>query len=227
MSNSIINLEQHDGEMRVNSRQLSEGVGTSYKATNNLIRKHQKKLETFGELPFKKALKGESSRLKPALLNEDQATFLVTLSRNTETVVGFKHQLVTAFSRLRRKQALIDANHARIGWQQNRQLGKYQRKNITDSIKQFVMYAQAQGSRGAIFYYTNITKCVNKAFGIEDRDEAGEDVLALLAVAEIVAERVLLEGMSAQLPYKSIYEGIKQQITIFAAMVADEEVISD
>jgi phage regulator Rha-like protein len=224
---NLINLEQHDDEMRVSSRLLSEGVGTSYKATNNLIRKHQNRLETFGELPFKKALKGESSRIKPALLNEDQAIFLVTLSRNTEQVVEFKHQLITAFSMLRRKQALIDANHAKFEWQQNRALGKYQRHDITGTIQQFIDYAKAQGSRGAGHYFINITNCVNKALGIEDRDKAGEDMLALLAVAEIVAERVLLEGMSAQLPYKNIYEGIKQQITIFAAMVADEEVISD
>lgn len=218
---NLINLEQHDGEMRINSRRFSEGVGTSYKATNNLIRKHQKKLETFGELPFQKALKGESSRIKPALLNEDQATFLVTLSRNTETVVEFKHQLVSAFSKLRREQALIDERHATVKWTQNRALGIYQRKDLTAVIQKFITYAEIQGSRGTGFFFINISKAVNKAIGIVNRDEISEDKLSTLAFAEIVVEVTLLEGMRDLVPYKQIYSAMKARLSTISELLPE------
>jgi hypothetical protein len=222
MITSLINLEKIDDEMRVTSRLISERTGTTYKATNNLIRKHRERLESFGSLPFKKAAKSKSGQEKHALLNEDQAIFLITLSRNTEKVVDFKQALVTAFSKLRRKQARIDADHAKSEWQQNRELGKLERRDITDSIKIYISYAEAQGSRGSTHYYTIITKCVNRALCIEDRDEIGEEALHTLATAETVAERVLLDGMNGQLPYKIIYTDLKRQMSEFASMVVDD-----
>lgn len=69
MITSLINLEKIDDEMRVTSRLISERTGTTYKATNNLIRKHRERLESFGSLPFKKAAKSKSGQEKHALLS--------------------------------------------------------------------------------------------------------------------------------------------------------------
>lgn len=48
MRKSIINLEQHDGEMRISPRQLSEGVGVKHEASVKLIKRHKTLLESFG-----------------------------------------------------------------------------------------------------------------------------------------------------------------------------------
>lgn len=219
--NSLIQLEQHDGEMRVSSRQLSEGIGTSYKATNNLIRKHKKRLETFGSLPFKKAAKSKTGQEIHAFLNEDQAIFLVTLSRNTEQVVEFKLQLVTAFAKLRRKQALIDANHAESKWHQNRELGILERRNLAAVIQNYINYAKENGSKGAGFYFIIITKAINKTLGISDRDEVSEDMLSTLSFTEIVVESIITQGINNKRPYKEIYQDLKERLGVIEGLLPE------
>ena len=215
MSN-LIKLTTMDGERRISSHLIAEHIGTTYKATNNLIRTHKKKLESLGEVPFQKAV-GERKNL--AYLNEDQAIFLMTLSKNTEQVVEFKYQLVKAFSELRCKQAIIDENHAKIGWQQNRELGKLTHRDNTDTIKDFISYATAHGSQGYQKNgYTIIAKMINAAMGIVNREEIDEQQLHLLATAELICDLALERCMAERLPYKSIYKQAKHDVEIFAAL---------
>jgi len=68
-----------------------------------LVRKYQNDLEDFGLLDFK----SESTGGRPteyAILNQEQATLLLTYMRNTDIVRGFKKALVKAFWELARKQ---------------------------------------------------------------------------------------------------------------------------
>jgi hypothetical protein len=215
MSN-LITLTEMDGEQRISSCLIAEHIGTTYKATNNLIRTHIKKLESLGEVPFEKAV-GERKNL--AYLNEDQAIFLMTLSKNTEQVVEFKYQLVKAFSALRRKQAIIDENHAKIGWQQNRELGKLTHHDNTDTTKDFISYATAQGSQG---YQKNgypiIGNLINTAMNITSRDNIDEQQLHLLATAELICNLALERGMAEGLPYKSIYKQAKHDVELFTSL---------
>ena len=68
----------------------------SHESTIKLIRRYQPQLEQFGLLDFKSESSG-GRQTEYAILNEDQATFLVTLFRNTPTVVAFKVKLVKEF----------------------------------------------------------------------------------------------------------------------------------
>lgn len=218
---SLIKLIQCKDGARISSLLISEKIATSYKATNNLIRKHKKRMESLGELPFEKAADSKSGRAKPALLNEDQSIFLLTLSRNTEQVVEFKLALTKEFAKLRRKQALIDENHAKDKWQQNRELGIHQRHDITDAIKQFVIFAKDSGSNGADHYYFHITRLVNTALGIEDRDSISAQQLAMLETAEAIAEKVLTIGVKSETPYKLIWKELKAEITTYAGLLPE------
>ncbi|CAK0768816.1 hypothetical protein WCLP8_4290002 [uncultured Gammaproteobacteria bacterium] len=56
-----------------------------------------------------------------------------------------------------------DAQQLLPEWQENRTTGKVMRHELTDTIKAFIEYAKAQGSRGADKYYMNITKMLNEA----------------------------------------------------------------
>jgi phage regulator Rha-like protein len=69
----------------------------SHRSTLQLIRKHLSLFEELGEVTFHVRLSTQGSEKKLALLNEDQATFLITLFRNTSTVVSFKLKLIKAF----------------------------------------------------------------------------------------------------------------------------------
>ena len=211
-----IKLTSFKNAYRISSASIASNIGVSHKSVKNLLRKHKKRLESFGELPFKKALKG---REKHVYLNENQACFLLTLSRNTDIVVGFKHALVKEFSRLKKEESRQAERRASIEWQQNRELGILTRKDLTDTIKLFVEYAKSQGSSGCNHYYTLVSKAIAKALGTEKRNLESEQNLHILATCESIAARYLMTGMNDQLPYKTIYRGLIVDLNRFADMV--------
>ena len=215
---SLIKLTQINGDNRVSSAELSEHLGTTYKSTINLIRKHKTKLESLGKVPFKKAV---GDRRNLAYLNEDQSYFLLTLSKNTAMVVQCKFDLVKAFSKIR-KQA---ENRAKVTWQQNRELGKLTHRKETDVIKTFLIYAGNQGSKGYPKHgYSILASMVNSALGIEDRNEVDEDTLHLVSTADSIAENALNKGMNEGLPYKVIFQQAKANVNAFALMACPAEI---
>jgi phage regulator Rha-like protein len=94
-----------EDEPRVDSRQLAEQLGNQHKNTMALIERYTDKIKQFGLLPFQTEARpvgqhgGGDARF--ALLNEDQAFFLLALSRNTDRVVELKSSLIMAFREAR------------------------------------------------------------------------------------------------------------------------------
>lgn len=92
------------GELRVDSRLIAERLGQDHNDWfNNILLPYQAQVEqVFGVLRFQNVKPPAGSRggrpKRYALLTEDQATFFMTLSRNTPEVVQCKLELVQAFS---------------------------------------------------------------------------------------------------------------------------------
>nr|MBG4878276.1 Rha family transcriptional regulator [Pseudomonas aeruginosa] len=111
MSNNVIQLVHSAGEARVDSRLIAEGLGIKHKYSFALIQKYASRFEELGSLPFQKEARarraGGGVVERFALLNEDQAYFLLSLSRNSDRVVDLKLRLVKAF-RDARNQAGLD-----------------------------------------------------------------------------------------------------------------------
>lgn len=109
---NVIQIVQAEGEARVDSRLIAERLGVRHKNTMSLIDRYADRFGRFGVLPFQteKPPKGTAGGRPErfALLNEDQAYFLLSLSRNTERVVELKANLVLAF-RDARHQAGLDS----------------------------------------------------------------------------------------------------------------------
>lgn len=105
---SDLRIENKDGVLVVDSRLVASRLDVQHKSLLETVRKYQTKIEeTFGIITFETAISEESQRGKPAVfcwLTEDQATFVMTLSRNTDEVIDAKLSLVKAFSEA--KQAL-------------------------------------------------------------------------------------------------------------------------
>jgi len=97
---------QIDGIDRIDSRIVARELGIQHKNLFEVILKYQEKIGIFGQLPFQTEVvnghQGGGNPKKYALLNEDQAIFIGTLSRNTDQVITFKTNLVAAFSQVRR-----------------------------------------------------------------------------------------------------------------------------
>ncbi|MBW4480728.1 MAG: Rha family transcriptional regulator [Tolypothrix brevis GSE-NOS-MK-07-07A] len=108
---------EHQGVLVVDSRLVAEELGLSHSTwMTNVIKKYQALLEAnFGHLHFENGTVtnsvGAVNKVIFAWLMEDQATFLMTLSRNTQQVINAKIKLVKAFSeaksRLAAKQVAV------------------------------------------------------------------------------------------------------------------------
>jgi len=83
---------------------VAENCGIQHKNTIALIRKYQADFETFGRVAFEtrtfKTAGGMQSQ-EFVNLNESQATYLITLFKNTEIVRAFKLRLVQEFAIMR------------------------------------------------------------------------------------------------------------------------------
>lgn len=93
----------------ISSVDIAKQLGVEHRATIQLIDKHFDKLELFGGvtfemIPFETA--GGVQKKKVCYLNEPQAIFLGTLSKNTEKVVQFKALLTKAFNEAKQPQQL-------------------------------------------------------------------------------------------------------------------------
>ncbi|OLL54177.1 Rha family transcriptional regulator [Bartonella henselae] len=94
------------------SLKIAEGVGNSHATVIKLVRQNIEDFEEFEEfgrvgfeiLPF--GTKGGRQKRVIAILNESQATLLMTYMRNNDTMRAFKKALVKAFYDL--KNQLID-----------------------------------------------------------------------------------------------------------------------
>ena len=214
---TLINLANVGGQACISSELIAENTGTAARSMSRLINSHKQRLESFGVVRFQITPKTKKTVY---FLNEDQAIFVLTLSKNSEIVVNFKHKLVTEFSKLRRKQAIIDERHAKVGWQQSREVGKLTRRQETDTIKDFLVYAGLQGSSNYPAHgYALITKMVDSALNLRGKNDLSEDSLAIVSVGEQVAERALKAGMDEQLEYKEIFKLAKAEVSRFAEMV--------
>ena len=101
MSNLTV-IEQN-GNLVIDSRLIATELVVSHKSFLETIRKHQNEIEAaFGQLHFQTASVqnnvGAVNNVTFAYLNEEQAAFAMTLSRNTSQVVKAKINLVKKFS---------------------------------------------------------------------------------------------------------------------------------
>lgn len=99
----FINPKKIDEAPFTTSAVVSERSGIAHRRVKDAIRKYQTELEAFGLLG---AYQTESTGGRPEefyKLNEGQATFLMTLLKNTPAVVAFKQELVRQFFAMRDK----------------------------------------------------------------------------------------------------------------------------
>jgi phage regulator Rha-like protein len=130
-------------------------------------------------------------------------------------------RLVDAFLRLRKLLDQQGKEREKLACQVARLSGKDSRAILTDAIQKFVIYAKSQGSSNAERYYGSITNAVHNALVILEpkatqvRELLTAIQLSKLATIELTAAQALAEGMSAELPYKEIYQAVKSAVNVF------------
>lgn len=213
----VLTPQRADGEPYTTSEIIAEGTGMNHRRVRDAVRKYQTELESFGVLgAYATETLGGGRPSTGYILNEQQATFLLTLLKNTPVVVAFKKELVRQFYAMR---ALLMERASPI-WQDTRSLGKEIRRQETDAIQRLVDYATAQGSRNAVRYFTTLSRLADRTAGIIERDKAQTVQLTTLLLMEKVIAQEIIAGIEAKQPYKAIYQAIKDRLAVFSSVAA-------
>ena len=187
---------------------ISRGTGNKHHAIQQLISKYELDFSEFGKVAFEMRPLESGQSTKVYLLNEEQATLLLTYMKNTEKIRIFKKNLVSEFYKMRR----FILERQTQTWIETRQAGKLTRKAETDTIKKLVEYAKSQGSTHADMLYMTYSKLANKMAGIQKRDEATVMQLNNLSLMENIILHVIDTGILTGKHYKEIYKDCKKRL---------------
>ena len=186
-----------DETPRVDSRELAQRLGVKHKNTIELLDKHKADFLELGHLPFQTEVgyraQGGGKAERFALLNEDQAYLLLSLSRNTPRVVALKVKLVQAFSAARKAAELRKCEY----------LPSYRLTH--DALRGLAPDRQRQQH-----LHMNVNKLLNKVAGLDagQRHGAQPGSLSVLAVGQMLAAQAAT-GASDD---KAAYARIKQAV---------------
>ena len=210
---------------------VADGVWKTHKSVIELCRNYESELKEFGTLAFETRKSG-GRPTEFFILNEAQVYFLMTLMRNNEVVVQFKKQLIKEFMKMKKALMQLQIEKNSASYIATRESGKAIRKEVTDTIQDFVIYATTQGSKNAVRYYSNISTMENKAlFIIEQkfpnlREMLNHHQLSTLKTADTVIMEALEYGMSVDMHYKDIYLLAKERVETLATLIKPTMVIS-
>ncbi|HEM4882171.1 TPA: Rha family transcriptional regulator [Streptococcus suis] len=105
---------------------VAECAEVQHHTITRLIREHKIDFENLGKVGFQIQAMTSGQHSKNYILNEQQATLLITYLRNTQPVREFKKNLVKAFFEMRDELANFKIQRA---------LEKPRRKNLLEAIK--------------------------------------------------------------------------------------------
>jgi phage regulator Rha-like protein len=195
---------------------VSEGTNNTHRAIRILIDRYKSKFESIGRLSFKMTplqTKGGVQNQKIYHLNEQQATFLMTLLRNNDLVVDFKLKLTKEFYRMR--QFILEKQSAE--WKQSRLTGKQIRKDETDSIlTKLIPLAESQGSKNSGELYRVYSKLVNKTLDIMgmERSNLSAAYIDAIKFLERAIENIISLEADKGTYYKEIFQICKAKCQI-------------
>lgn len=214
------------------SRIIAEHGDIEHRAMIQLIKNYTNDLNDIGLSAFEMRKFKTSGRTgEEAILDEIQATFLITLMKNSKKVVTFKKNLTREFFKQRQIINRLIFQRENPDWQDARKDGKIIYHQKIDVIKIFVDYAINQGSINANRYYSNIAKMENKAlFFFEQKYKNMREVLTIrqlmqVATADDVIEKALKDGMREKMDYKDIYKLAKTRIISYAEIIGRSPIL--
>lgn len=202
----VLAPQRADGEPFTTSEIIAEGTGMNHRRVRDAIRKYQKELETFGRVgAYQTPLetKGGTQTVPGYILNEQQATFLLTLLKNTPVVVAFKKELVRQFYAMRDELARR---------RELRAIGKPIRRSLTDALRDSGEVERMKGH--AYGTYTNLAfKLTTGKTARQLRRERGaaKDALAvdILTAAELETYQRKEAAIAVLLDAGLCYDAIK------------------
>ena len=240
MKKSLISVR--GGEPTVSTFDIARGFNRDHKIVVKLVEKYRETFESMGNNKvLSKGLIIVTRKTEKAgrpvleyMLNEAQAIFLGTLFRTlNKEVLKFKATLAIEFVRIKRELLSLRVEHKTNEYHTARLESVLKRRDTTDTMKEFVEYAENQGSKHPSYYYQNITKMVNSMLFIVDsrytslRSVLTASQLMTVASAEGIVSKALHDGMKRNTYYRDIYKQVKKNVMLFAELHGKTSVIDE
>ena len=198
-----------------NSLIIAEGTQNEHESIIRLIQRYEEKFNRWGAVKFTDLKSGNPLGGRPtkvAFLNEQQATFLITLLRNSDVVLDFKSELVDQFYKMR--EILLQKRNAE--WLEVRNATKVGYRELTDTIQQVLIpLAREQGSTAPDnVFYMNYTKSINKKLGIKSksRDKLPVGKLYEMEKMQSIANVAIRGQVAKGEDYHKIYRATDQTL---------------
>ncbi|WP_201326869.1 Rha family transcriptional regulator [Streptococcus suis] len=179
---------------------VAECAEVQHHTVTRIIRKNLERFERFGKVGFKIQAMESGQQSKDYILNEQQATLLITFLKNTEQVANFKENLVKAFFEMRDEVA---------AFRYQRALEKPKRKTLHDSIETW-----QEAPKHAHSTVTNLllkgTTGMNKRQLVASR--GGHNGIDSLTSKELVRYQALEDMAIAMINLGMTYQDIKNMV---------------
>ena len=200
---------------------IAEGTNNEHESVMRLIKEHKTAFEEdWGVVRFSDLKSGNPQGGRPmkvALLNEPQATFLITLLRNSEIVVKFKKRLVRDFYKMRE----ILLNQQNTQWQEIRGATKVGYKELSAAVKELYEWAVSHGCKASEkVFYMNFARLMNKTLGIDpkSRDTLAAWQLFELDKLQFIARTIIAGLLAKNADYHLPYQDCKSAFESYARL---------
>ncbi|HEM4698116.1 TPA: Rha family transcriptional regulator [Streptococcus suis] len=179
---------------------VAECAEVQHHTVTRIIRKNLERFERFGKVGFKIQAMESGQQSKDYILNEQQATLLITFLKNTEQVANFKENLVKAFFEMRDEVAQF---------RYQRELEKPKRKTLHDCIETW-----QEAPKHAHSTVTNLllkgTTGMNKKQLVASR--GGKTGIDSLTSQELIRYQALEDMAIALINLDMTYQDIKNMV---------------
>ncbi|QCE39774.1 hypothetical protein E8M06_11025 [Streptococcus suis] len=179
---------------------VAECANISHHAVQEHIRKQKDRLERYGKVSFQMRPLPSGQQAKDYILNEQQATLLITFLKNTERVANFKENLVRAFFKMRDEVAEVRYQRA---------LEKPKRKALHEAIETW-----QEAPKHAHSTVTNLllkgTTGMNKRQLVASR--GGHNGIDSLTSQELIRYQALEDMAIAMINLGMTYQDIKNMV---------------
>lgn len=202
----FLSSQQVDAEPFTTGDVIAEYAGIERDSVNRMIRNIYQRLERMGKVGFKIRPMASGQESKTYLLNQQQATLLITFLKNTPRVADFKEELVAQFYAMQRE--LIER---RAQFELGKQFSKSLHATIADS--QIKMHGHEYSTFNRLIYKQALGVDSTKLRKARDIPK-GEAITTYLSSDEAEAVRLVKNRVEVLLDVGMDYQQIKRALQI-------------
>ncbi|ARN92132.1 phage regulatory protein [Levilactobacillus brevis] len=202
----FLSSQQVDAEPFTTGDVIAEYAGIERDSVNRMIRNIYQRLERMGKVGFKIRPMASGQESKTYLLNQQQATLLITFLKNTPRVADFKEELVAQFYAMQRE--LIER---RAQFELGKQFSKSLHATIADS--QIKMHGHEYSTFNRLIYKQALGVDSTKLRKARDIPKS-EAITTYLSSDEAEAVRLVKNRVEVLLDVGMDYQQIKQVLQI-------------